>query len=219
MKPENYDAWYATPRGRWIGETEFALLHKMLAPGMIEPGSGESILDVGCGTGWFTRRFAALDKLSVTGLDPNADWLNYAYQCAPHINWREGDARSLPFDDNGFDTVVSVTALCFIADWQQALREMVRVSRRRIVLGSLNRQSLLWREKGQEGGQGAYRGAHWHTADEVRAALAALPVNNVQVRTAIFLPSGSGFARTLEHVLPNRLPYGGFLAVSGDVEH
>ena len=214
MKPEDYDAWYATPRGRWIGETEFALLRQMLAP-----GSGESILDVGCGTGWFTRRFAALDKLSVTGLDPNADWLNYTRQRAPQINWREGDARSLPFDDNGFDTVVSVTALCFIADWQQALREMVRVSRRRIVLGSLNRQSLLWREKGQEGGQGAYRGAHWHTADEVRAALAALPVNNVQVRTAIFLPSGSGFARTLEQVLPNRLPYGGFLAVSGDVEH
>lgn len=213
MKPEDYDAWYNTPRGRWIGETEFALLHQML-----KPASDKSVLDVGCGTGWFTRRFAEQDGLSITGLDPNANWLNYARQCAPQINWREGDARSLSFDDNSFDSVVSVTALCFVDDWQQALREMVRVSRRRIVLGLLNRQSLLWRGKGQAGGQGAYRGAHWHTADEVRTALAALPVNNVQVRTAILLPSGSGFARTLERVLPNRLLYGGFLAVSGDIE-
>lgn len=111
----------------------------------------------------------------------------------------------------------AVTALCFLDDWQQALREMVRVSRRRIVLGLLNRNSLLWHEKGQAGGQGAYRGAHWHTADEVRAVLAALPVRNVQVRTAVFLPSGSGFARTLEQALPASLPYGGFLAISAEI--
>jgi len=212
MKPQEYDQWYNTPRGRWIGETEFALLHKMLAP-----GTGEYLLDVGCGTGWFTRRFAERDGLQVTGLDPNANWLDYARQRAPQINWLEGDARNLPFEDNSFDNVVSVTALCFVDNWQQALREMVRVARRRIVLGLLNRNSLLWREKGQAGGQGAYRGAHWHTVSEVRAALALLPVNNVQVRTAIFLPSGSGFARTLEQVLPKRLPVGGFLAISADV--
>lgn len=212
MKPEDYDAWYDTPRGRWIGDAEFALLHKLLMP-----EAGESILDVGCGTGWFTRRFAALNKLSVTGLDPNADWLDYARQRAPQINWLEGDARKLPFEDGSFDVVVSVTALCFVDDSQQALREMVRVARRRIVLGLLNRHSLLWREKGQAGGHGAYRGAHWHTADEVRTALAALPVSHVQVRTAIFLPSGFGFARTIEKVLPSRLSVGGFLAVAADV--
>jgi hypothetical protein len=52
----------------------------------------------------------------------------------------------------------------------------------------------------------------------VRAALAALPVRHVQVRSAIFLPSASRLARALEHVLPNRLPYGGFLAIAADVE-
>lgn len=26
MTPEQYDAWYSSPRGRWIGELEFRLL-------------------------------------------------------------------------------------------------------------------------------------------------------------------------------------------------
>ncbi len=210
MRPEVYDAWYDTPRGRWIGETEFALLHRMLAP-----SAGETLLDVGCGTGWFTRRFADSNDLHVTGLDPNAEWLDYARHRAPQVEWLEGDARKLPFEDGSFDHVSSVTALCFVDDWQQALHEMVRVARRRIVLGLLNRHSLLWQEKGRHGG-GAYQGAHWHTVPEVRAALANLLVKNVQVRTAIFLPSGSAFARTLEQVLPWRLPWGGFLAITAD---
>lgn len=213
MNPKDYDAWYDTPRGRWIGEAEFALLHRLLTP-----EAGTSLLDVGCGTGWFTRRFAELDGLQVTGLDPNTDWLDYTRRRAPNINWLEGDARKLPFADGSYDNAISVTALCFVSDWPQALSEMVRVARRRVVLGLLNRHSLLWREKGRHGGSGAYQGAHWHTVSEVRAALSKLPASNVQTRTAIFLPSGSAFARTLEQVLPNRLPWGGFLAVSADIE-
>jgi hypothetical protein len=42
MTPADYDAWYDTPRGRWIGETEFSLLHHLLAP---QPG--ETLLENG----------------------------------------------------------------------------------------------------------------------------------------------------------------------------
>ncbi len=40
---------------------------------------------------------------------------------------REGDAQSLPFDDNRFDTVVCVLALCAIPDHARAINEMARV--------------------------------------------------------------------------------------------
>ncbi|WP_369127979.1 class I SAM-dependent methyltransferase [Halomonas flagellata] len=62
-----------------------------------------------------------------------------------------GDARALPFPGNSVDLAVSITALCFIDDEHQAVREMLRVARRGVALGLLNRRSLLWWQKGRRG--------------------------------------------------------------------
>ena len=212
MQPEEYDAWYTTRRGAWIGEEEYHLLQSLL-----EPRAGKTLLDVGCGTGWFTRRFAALPELRVTGMDPNSEWLAYARGRDAKAQYLEGDGCALPFADKSFDRVVSVTALCFIRDWPRALQEIVRVTRTRFAVGVLNRTSLLWRDKGQSGGKGAYRGAHWHTRAELRTVLDNLNVSNIRFRTAIFVPSGSGIAHGIEYVLPNALPLGGFLVVAGEI--
>ncbi|MDP3125010.1 MAG: class I SAM-dependent methyltransferase [Thiobacillus sp.] len=211
MNPADYEAWYATSRGRWIGETEYALAARLLAA---QPG--DSLLDVGCGTGWFTRR-AAADNLQVTGLDPHSAWLDYARaHSTPELDWVEGDARDLPFADASFDHVLSIAALCFIDDARQAVAECVRVARRRFAIGWLNRDSLLYRQKGRHGGSGAYRGARWHGADEVRALFAGLPVRKLRLRSAIFLPSANGWARRLETLVPSALPWGGLLLATGE---
>jgi len=211
MTPADYNAWYDTPRGRWVGETEYALAAQQLAA-----QAGDSLLDVGCGTGWFTRR-AAADGLRVTGLDPNTAWLNYARAHGdPNLKWIEGNARALPFADAGFDHVLSITALCFVDDERQAVAECVRVARRRFAIGWLNRDSLLYRQKGRGGGSGAYRGARWHSAGEVRALFAGLPVRNLKLRSAIFLPSATRWARGLEQVAPSVLPWGGLLLATGE---
>ncbi|MDT3707905.1 MAG: class I SAM-dependent methyltransferase [Thiobacillus sp.] len=211
MNPANYDAWYSTPRGRWIGETEYALAARLLAA-----RPGDSLLDVGCGTGWFSRR-AADDGLAVTGLDPNAAWLEYARSHGrPALKWVEGDARALPFADASFDHVLSVAALCFAADERQAVAECVRVARRRFAVGWLNRASLLYLQKGRGGGSGAYRGARWHTAAEVRTLFAGLPVRHLRLRSAVFLPSASRPARCLERIVPGVLPWGGLLLATGE---
>lgn len=211
MNPADYDAWYDTPRGRWVGDTEYALAARHL-----KTRPGDSLLDVGCGTGWFTRR-AAADTLHVTGLDPNSAWLDYARaHSQPELNWVAGDARDLPFADASFDHVLSIAALCFIDDERQAVAECVRVARRRFAIGWLNRNSLLYRQKGRDGGSGAYRGARWHDADEVRAQFAGLPVRALRLRSAIFLPSANGTARRLEPVVPSALPWGGLLLATGE---
>lgn len=211
MNPADYDAWYDTPRGHWIGETEYALAARRLAP-----QAGDSLLDVGCGTGWFTRR-AAVDDLRVTGLDPDATWLDYARAHSnPTLNWVEGDARDLPFADASFDHVLSIAALCFIDDERQAVAECVRVARRRFAIGWLNRDSLLYRQKGRDGGSGAYRGARWHSANEVRALFSGLPVRNLTFHTAIFMSSAGAWARRLEQVVPSALPWGGLLLATGE---
>lgn len=210
---ERYDAWYRTPRGAWIGEVEFALLARLLAA-----RPGERLLDVGCGTGYFTRRCARELGVFATGLDPDPAALQVALrQAGPGERYVEGRAERLPFPDCSFDRTICVTALCFIADQRQALREMVRVTRERIVLGLLNRASLLYLQKGRGGGRGAYRGARWHTRRAALELFAGLPVHQVQLRSAVFLPSGGAIARAIEPLVPERCALGAFLAVAADV--
>ena len=122
MDAASYDAWYDTACGRWIGMAEFRLLSRLL-----QARPGDTLLDVGCGTGWFTRRFAE-ESLLATGLDPNLDWLTFARaKGPPAIRWITGDARSLPFPDCSFERVVSVAALCFVDDERQAVAEIAHV--------------------------------------------------------------------------------------------
>jgi ubiquinone/menaquinone biosynthesis C-methylase UbiE len=209
MTPEQYDVWYYTARGRWIGETEFRLVSALLEP---EPGA--RILDVGCGSGYFTRRFAG-EGYEVTGLDPDPAMLAYARDHrAGTEDYILGNGRRLPFSDGEFDYCISITALCFIPEERLALGEMARVSRRGLALGLLNRRSLLYLQKGRHGGRGAYHGARWHTPAQARALLEMLPMTDRRVRTAIRLPSGGTFARSVEAMTPHWVPFGGFIAAA-----
>ena len=205
--PATYEAWYHTPRGRWIGDREFILLQSLL-----RTPKGGSLLDVGCGTGHFSRRFSR-SGLSVTGIDPAHAVLKFARTQGDDIHYMQGNALELPFADNSFDYTVAVTSLCFIEDPLLALREMWRVTRHTLVLGLLNRHSLLhWRKQGQ----GGYSGARWDTAGEVLKEW--IPVftpapKKIVVRSAIFLPQGTRIAQWSEQWLHGALPWGGFLAV------
>jgi len=209
---EAYDGWYATPRGAWIGGVEFAALKQAL-----NARPGERALDVGCGTGYFTRRFAADCGLDVVGLDPNRAWLDFARpRVAGGERYCAGRAEALPFPDDAFDRTVSVASLCFVADARRAVAEMVRVTRTRIVLGLLHRRSLLYLQKGHGGGAGAYRGARWHTRCEVRALFAGLPVTGPTFATAVLLAVGGRAARVAERLVA-WAPYGALLVASVDV--
>ena len=53
--------------------------------------------------------------------------LALAQQMAPSIDWRQGLADSLPFEDHSFDRVVSQFGLMFFPDRPAALQEMLRV--------------------------------------------------------------------------------------------
>lgn len=204
--PASYDAWYRTPRGRWIGDTEFVLLLKLLRP---HPDA--SLLDVGCGTGYFSRRFAE-QGLSVTALDPDADILAYARTQDGTIRYLRGDALALPFADRSFDHCTAITSLCFVADPVQALREMLRVARHSVVLGLLNRRSLLYRRKYDRGG---YRGARWNSVDDVGRWLTEISSDvSTEIHSAVFFPQGGSLARLVEPCLAKRWLWGSFMAIT-----
>ena len=52
----------------------------------------------------------------VVGLDLNEGMLAVAARTEPKIEWRRGDAASLPFEDASFDIVVSQFALMYFPD-------------------------------------------------------------------------------------------------------
>jgi len=204
MDPNEYEAWYQTARGTWIAEREFDLMMRLLAP-----PADSTLLDVGCGTGHFSRRFAT--GLRVAGIDPDPAMLDFARRLGGGVDYLRGSATALPVADGTYDFVTAVTSLCFIADAPGALREMWRVARRAVLLGLLNRHSLLCRCKRDRGG---YRGARWDTPEEAKCWTRQLhPAPQITVRSAIFFPGGGAFAHGAERILPGVLPWGAFLAV------
>ena len=92
---------------------------------------GQSVLDVGCGTGIVARQ--AADQLgdtgTVVGVDLNDAMLAVARRLRPDIDWRKGDAGALPFPAGQFDAVLCQMALMFFPDRIAAMREMARVGR------------------------------------------------------------------------------------------
>ena len=86
------------------------------------------VLDVGCGTGVLARE--AFGRVGpdgrVVGLDLNEGMLAIAARVEPRVEWRRGDAASLPFEDACFDMVVSQFALMYFPDRVASLREIWR---------------------------------------------------------------------------------------------
>jgi SAM-dependent methyltransferase len=142
----DYEAWYETT-GRRADQLEKALLGRLLA-GF---AGARAVLEVGCGTGHFTRWLAA-QSLQVTGLDLSPAMLVEAIHLGspPCV---QGDALALPFSEASFDLVVLITTLEFLAEPSQALVEAIRVSRYGLILGVLNRWSLLGRQRKRSGEQ------------------------------------------------------------------
>jgi len=206
MDPAKYESWYQTPRGSWISQAEFRLMTRQL-----QPQSGSTLLDVGCGTGHFTRQFAALG-LTTTGVDPDTRAIRFARHQSRTVTYLGGSGVSLPFRDASFDYCIAITSLCFISEFEASIAEMWRVSRKAIVLGLLNRKSLLYKQKF---GCGEYLGARWDTYKEISLVTRNLDPKFITMHhgTAVFLPYRGVLPSFVEAVLPSSLPFGGFLSI------
>ena len=97
--------------------------------------AGGSALDVACGSGKLTAELARVARDGrVVGLDFSPQMLEVARREHPGLEFLEGDALNLPFDDSSFDAVTIAFGLRNLADPIKGLREMVRVARRAVVL-------------------------------------------------------------------------------------
>ena len=93
---------------------------------------GESVIDVGCGRGWFVNHLEQNTQKNVTGVDFIVpDEMKQKY---PRVTFVEGAIEKLPFADKAFDTVVCTHTLEHIVQFDRALAELRRISRKRLMV-------------------------------------------------------------------------------------
>lgn len=97
--------------------------------------AGSHILDIGSGIGGPSRHLASEFGLRVTGVDLNPSYCEIASTLAKrvglgdHVDYREGDATQLPFEDASFDGVWTQHASMNIEDKGAFYSELARVLR------------------------------------------------------------------------------------------
>lgn len=93
-------------------------------PDGFEPAETDTLLDVGCGTGIST----AFWNCDTTGIDPSEKLIRIAKTKFPDSNFKVASAESIPFPDNHFDMVTSLTALQNFKDLKKGIDEIKRVA-------------------------------------------------------------------------------------------
>ncbi len=113
---------------------------------ILEPASGERVLEIGPGTGYYTLDLARWvgHEGAIEVFDLQQEMLDHTIRRARekglwNVNPTQGDAQDLPYDDDSFDAAVLVTVLGEIPDQDAALREIARVLRPggRLIVGEL----------------------------------------------------------------------------------
>ncbi|MBP7791489.1 MAG: class I SAM-dependent methyltransferase [Candidatus Goldbacteria bacterium] len=102
---------------------------------------GDSLLDCGCGNGEdvriYTRYFKRIHGMDI---DESPDWKLYSNE---FISFSKGDAQKLDFENKSFDTVMEKDMLHHVRSPADALKEMIRVSKKRIIIIEANRYNPL----------------------------------------------------------------------------
>jgi SAM-dependent methyltransferase len=199
----HYEGWYETPEGRRVDELEKAVLEWLLQ-GFPRPAS---VLEVGCGTGHFSR-WLDDQGLAMVGLDLSPAMLAEA-RALDGLRLVQGDARRLPFADGVFDLVAFITTLEFLEQPREALAEALRVARCGMALGVLNRCSLLGLQRRLEGlfRPTVYDAAHFYGVGELKRLLRSVARGKARIvwRTTL-LPRGCPWSQAA-------LPWGGFIGM------
>ena len=218
VQATKYEQWYQTPQGRYVDALE-----KELFPQLIQPKSGQRLLDVGCGTGHNLVFFRELG-LRVAGIDVSKSMLDVASKkFGSDVELYLGHAEELPFGNDSFEIVTLITGLEFVSDPTKVLREAARVAREQIYLGVLNKISLLAVNRRIKGKfrDSIYNRAKfysiWEIEEMVKRVVGEVPLD---WRSTLFFPlSWHKYIHRLDRLLllANN-PFGAFLSVKLDVE-
>jgi ubiquinone/menaquinone biosynthesis C-methylase UbiE len=125
-----FDAWAAEGRDRGMEQRHWHTARHALA--RMPVGAGDTVLDLGCGSGYAARALRSADDAGrAYGLDGAPEMVRNArsYTDDPDVAYVLGDFGSLPFADDGVDHCFSMEAFYYAADPHETLAELRRVLR------------------------------------------------------------------------------------------
>jgi ubiquinone/menaquinone biosynthesis C-methylase UbiE len=213
-----YDRWYETKKGLLADWFEKELMARN-----VELNPGGKILDVGCGTGNHLLFFGA-KGMETIGIDISLPMLRVAQKKLSQSNLLcMGKSEALPFKEKSFDIISLITTLEFVEDPLRALQEAVRVSRKEIILGILNKYSLTALGRRIKGifRPSIYNKARFYSIWELKKLLTkVLGKGNLNWGSALILPlSFQEWFGGLERILSFRKnPFGAFLAAGASIK-
>ncbi len=206
------ERWMQEPENEAVFRAEIRLLCDLL-----QPRPGETILDIGCGTGLCLEAFVDLG-LRATGIDPSAAMLEFAARrVGRRADLHRGVAEDLPFEDNAFNHACLFTTLEFVDDPRRALAEACRVAKDRLFVGVLNRYAIRGIGRRIRGlfAPSIYNRARFFSVWQLKAMLRELlgPVP-LTWRTVCQVPLAGRLGARFENSLLERCPFGAFVGVA-----
>jgi len=124
---EEFNQWASAGRGDEMEDHHSDITDQTLALMDLQPS--DRVLDLGCGTGWASRRLARVAD-EVVGLDVADEMLRRAEHASSdftNVRYLWGSAEKIPVPDNYFIKVLSVESFYYYADQGTALDELRRV--------------------------------------------------------------------------------------------
>lgn len=174
-----YERWYETEAARGCDRIQKADVTALLP----RPRAHARLLDVGCGTGHWSRFFVAAGY-HVHGVDISSEMIAIADSGhTPRCSFSVADAIRLPFPDSWFDVVAAIAVLEFVVDQEAAVREMARCTRPggTLLIGTLNRLAEVNCRRIAKGEE-PYASARLLTPDELEDLLS--PHGMVRMRAS-----------------------------------
>ncbi len=90
---------------------------------LLAPSSGEIVLDAGCGDGYFLGSMAGTTAIDAHGIDISIPAIDAAARKFPQCEWVVSNAdHKIPYAEESFDAVLSITARMNAAEFRRVLR-------------------------------------------------------------------------------------------------
>ena len=176
----NYDDYYQSDFGKKID-----IIEQEIISNLIKGIPTNEMLELGCGTGHWTDFFNN-KGFSITGIDISGAMLNIAKSKNINAKFKIANSENLPFDNESFKCVSSITMLEFVDNQEKVIDEIYRVLKKDawLILACLNENSILGKNKENNP---TFKNANFFTIDSLKSKLDKFEI--ISIKSGVYLKS------------------------------